>query len=111
MLALFTPSYGEGAEIYNLDIVIHYIMFLVFGVISIIHWGRQNSSSTYGVLFILAIFIPASELIQENFVPGRGYEFLDILSGYAGILSGYLFYKNYKKYANLRISETKLQGK
>lgn len=112
MLALFAPSYGDGGEVYNLDIVIHYIMFLAFGVMSIIRFSNQNSSNTPAILFVLAVFIPISELTQENFVPGRGYEFTDIVSGYAGVLSGYLVYKKfYKKYENLRISETKLQGK
>lgn len=44
-------------------------------------------------LFALALFILASELIQENFIPGRGYELLDILSGFAGLLSGFMAYK------------------
>lgn len=82
-------------------------MFLVFGTMSFINFsGKENANTVFLVLFLLALFIPSSELIQENFIPGRGYEFTDILSGYAGILSGYLFYK---KYANLRISKTALK--
>ncbi|OGZ58443.1 MAG: hypothetical protein A2827_01900 [Candidatus Spechtbacteria bacterium RIFCSPHIGHO2_01_FULL_43_30] len=87
---LFTPSAGEQSEIYNLDILVHYIMFAAFCTASIIHFGNKNNSSAIGILLILALFIPASEFIQENFVVGRGYEFTDILSGYAGILSAYL---------------------
>lgn len=83
--ALFSPSIGARGEVYNLDIIIHYFLFLIFAGSAFLHFKKIGA-----VLFAIALFIPASEFIQEVFIPGRGYEFTDILSGFAGMLSGFL---------------------
>ena len=85
--ALFSPSLGEGGEIYNLDIVIHYILFFVFTGFALLYFKK---AALVLLLILISLFIPASEFIQEAFIPGRGYEFTDILSGFAGMLSGFL---------------------
>jgi hypothetical protein len=90
--ALFSPSIGERGEIYNLDIIIHYALFLVFAGSAFLYFKRIEA-----VLFAIALFIPASEFIQEFFIHGRGYEFTDILSGFAGMLSGFLTARKMRK--------------
>ena len=108
MIALFAPSYGARGEVFNADLLIHYIMFLVFVGSSFLYLNSNKGISTISILILLLLFIPASEFVQENFVPGRGYELSDVLAGYAGVFTGYIIYKRYE---NLRLSEAKLQGK
>lgn len=93
-LALFTPSVGPRGEIYNLDIIIHYSMFLGLAFSALLYRAappRRGGAAL--VLVVLLLFVVLSEFIQENFIPGRGYEFSDILSGVAGLLSGFMVYK------------------
>lgn len=90
--ALFTPSMGQKGDIYSLDIIIHYIMFMVFAGSAFLHF-RNRDARTLAILAAFAVFVPLSELIQETIIPGRGYEFTDILSGVAGVLSGFLVFK------------------
>lgn len=85
-------------------------MFLVFSSVSFLHFSyvthdrairRKNTpepARIFIVLLALAFFILLSEFIQENFIPGRGYEFSDILSGFAGTLSGLLAFLRFQRY-------------
>jgi len=95
-VALFMPSVGSKGEFYNLDIIIHYVMFTVFAGSAFLHF-HKDSSRTLVILVAFAFFVALSEFIQEMLIPGRGYEFTDILSGLAGVLSGFLVFEVWKK--------------
>jgi uncharacterized membrane protein YwzB len=103
------PSLGSGKEIHGLDIIIHYSIFISLAFISLVYFCKiahdrelfyksKNKSGVtrkriWLVMIAIMVFILVSEFIQENFIPGRGYELKDILAGTAGLVSGFVLYK------------------
>jgi len=81
---------GNGSMLDPLDKLAHFLMYFSF-TFSIAGWVRlrKKMTSPIFVAIVLGIMI---EFIQE-YIPGRGFEYWDIIANSAGAISGPYFFQ------------------
>jgi VanZ family protein len=77
-----------------IDKVYHFVLFFILGLL-------EYRLFKTGIYFAVGCSIAILAEVQQIFIPGRGFEILDILAGLTGLVISYiLFYRRiFKKHA------------
>lgn len=75
---------------YPMDKVYHFILFLVLGILEY----RIVRTSYF---FLIGITVVLVAELQQLIIPGRAFEFLDIIAGLVGLCFAYLLFRGYKR--------------
>jgi len=95
VLLVLSLTPGNGSILDPLDKVVHFLMYFSL-TFSITGWITSRTKLIVGVFVAILLGI-AIELIQE-YIPGRGFEYWDIVANSTGALCGpYFFYWKMKK--------------
>ncbi|MFA5359135.1 MAG: VanZ family protein [Patescibacteria group bacterium] len=89
LFVLFWPLAASESKILYLDKFVHSGLFFVLSFFGLVAYRRYVK----GFLAILIIYAVASEIIQELFISGRGFDSYDIIADIIGILLAYLLIK------------------
>lgn len=90
---LEAPSIGVKRE----DLIAHFFMYFILGI-SLLRTVNQNFKNIFYIIFFGILFGIFNE-INQIWIPGRRFEFLDILSNSSGIILS-IFFKNFFKRAS-----------
>ncbi|MBN2522150.1 MAG: VanZ family protein [Bacteroidales bacterium] len=103
--ALFTPGEnlpaGNILQIYHIDKVIHFVIFLFLQFLFLFDFGYTKRSiplKNQMVIFLAVIVYAAlSELIQVFFITERNGSWFDFIADILGMTAGILLYTLFKK--------------
>ncbi|MCX7879190.1 MAG: VanZ family protein [Ignavibacteria bacterium] len=85
------------------DKIFHFIIYFIFGTTLIVAFTRYEKKSKAIFWIILIGFLYAlSDEIHQKFVPGRSFEFLDLIADYIGIATSLLFREKIWKYLQIK---------
>lgn len=94
-LASFEPS-EDGWP--GMDKVVHFIFYLVLTLLVLLSLSREwDLNFSFRTTFIVAIAIAFGIIIEliQRYIPGRSFEWADILINILGTLTGYQLYKKW----------------
>lgn len=83
--SLETPKIKE----LPLDKFYHFLLFFIYGLFGFRVLGA-------GVYFLSGVIIVITAEVQQIFIPGRDFEFLDMIAGIIGLLCFYLIKRRSK---------------
>lgn len=89
----------DEVQFRNVDKVAHFIMYSLMSLFWVIGLKRQNiyigvRRRAFHITVIGTMFLSfAIELIQEEFLPTRGFEVLDLIANGIGCIFGILIFK------------------
>lgn len=68
-----------------IDKFYHFLLFFVYGILGL-------RVLNLGIYFVSGILIVITAETQQIFIPGRDFEFFDIIAGFIGLLAVYAIY-------------------
>lgn len=94
----FMPNPPHPAVFSWSDKAVHSVIFFILSSFAFISFPRR----TFRVFLLLVFYMVAVETIQELFIPGRGYEFLDLVAGFSGTILGFLLFKSSNRKSEMK---------
>ena len=85
-----------------ISFIIHFTLYFVLGFLAVRAFTPGKAALSLKLLltpFLVCILYALSDEFHQQFVPGRGFEWVDLLADVVGIISGLLAY-SYKKEGN-----------
>ncbi len=103
IILLLTLSPGGGAQHMGLKFIdkfVHMGLFSVFSFLMVVGLKKQNAFhklNTFLLVIAFSTVLGSSIEIVQEFVPGRDFDWLDILSNFSGTILGiFIYYMIYK---------------
>ncbi len=85
MLTGFPSLESPKIKEFPIDKFEHFLLFFIYGLIAI----RTLNTAVY---FISGILIVVTAEVQQIFIPGRDFEFLDMVAGLIGLITIFIIY-------------------
>jgi VanZ family protein len=89
MLIIFTsssiPSKDLPKNLYGLDIVFHFLEYMVLGLLASSYFGIEKAKT----VFILCSIFALSDEVHQLFIDGRTFSIKDLVADVFGIFTGF----------------------